>query len=288
MSFSGIFAAGLSGVTAYSQSLEAISSNIANSQTDGFKRSVTSFSDLIPRDAAELSESVGAGSVGQGVTANSSVVTDEQGAISRTGTSTNIAISGQGFFVVSETAAANDSDALFTRAGDFTADSDGNLVNSGGFFLQGVATGTNGEAAVGANLNGLETININRLSANAGDLGDLVEIDITADGVVRGLYAGGESQNLFQVALATFRNPQGLTRGGATTFLNNTNSGEAQLRGPGEEGAGQVESSAIEISTVDIGQEFSTLIQTQRAYSTNARLISVADELLSTLVSTAQ
>ena len=288
MSFSGIFAAGLSGVAAYSQSLESISSNIANSQTDGFKRSVTSFSDLIPRDSAALSEAVGTGSVGQGVSASSSVAADEQGSISRTGTPTNIAISGQGFFVVSETVSSNDSTALFTRAGDFSADADGNLLNSGGFYLQGIAAGTNGDAAVGTNLNGLETININRLPTNQSDLGELVEIDITADGNVRGLYSNGQSENLFRVALASFRNPQGLERGGETTFLNNTNSGEPRLTAPGDEGTGSIESSAIEISTVDISQEFSTLIQTQRAYSTNARLISVADELLSTLVSTAQ
>lgn len=288
MSFSGIFAAGISGVTALSQSLEAVSSNIANSQTEGYKRIRTDFSDLIPADVSNLSETIGTGVVGRGVTANSSVFVGEQGGVTRTSTPTNIAVTGQGLFVVAEQATANDDSFLFTRAGDFTANNEGDLINSAGYFLQGVAISAAGTASIGEDLNGLQTVNVNRVPPNTSNLGALVDVRIDDDGIVSGSYTNGEIHALFQIPLALFRNLQGLENAESTAFRNTAASGDARLSIAGENSAGLIENSAIEISTVDIGQEFSTLIETQRAYSTNARLISVADELLQTLNSTAR
>ena len=287
MSFSGMFAIGVSGVNAFAQSLEAVSSNIANSQTDGYKRVRTDFSSLIPTDAPELSQTIGDASVGNGVVAQSRQLVNEQGAVTRTNVDTNIAIGGGGLFVVADTAGPND-DFLFTRAGGFTANGNGDLVNAGGYFLQGVAVSAAGSAAISGNLSGLETINVNTVPAGAAaPLGAIREIDISEDGFVTARYASGEEFSLFQIPLALFRNVDGLEEAEASAWRNSEISGEARLAIPGEGAAGRIENEAIELSTVDIGQEFSTLIAVQRAYASNARLISVADELLQTLVSTA-
>lgn len=287
MSFSGLFSIGLSGLSAFSAGLEAVSSNIANSQTTGYKRVTTNFADLIPTDAASQGQSIGAGAAGSGVAAISRQLFGEQGAVTRTNTATNMAVSGDGFFVVAQEAASNGSAALlFSRAGDFKPDALGNLVNSAGFYLQGTSAGSTARAG---SLQSLQTVNITRTPAGADPaaLGALTGVAIDRDGNVNATYANGETHTLFRIPLAQFVNPEGLEEAARTAFRNTTLSGEARLAGARTGNAGAIEGSALEISTVDIGQEFSTLISTQRAYSTASRVISTADELWRTLVQTA-
>ncbi len=289
MSFSALFSIGLSGLTAFANGLEAVSSNIANSQTNGYKRVRTQFVDLIPSDAPSLGAAVGTGVIGTGVASISRQMIGEQGAVTRTDTPTNIAVAGDGFFVVTQDpAATGQSTKLFTRAGDFTPDALGNLRNAGGYYLQGAAVGGGGRAGFGG-LQSLETVNINRTPAGAdpATLGALASIAVDQDGVVRATYASGQSFDLFRIPLALFVNPEGLAEAERTAFRNTALSGDARIAGARTGSAGSIEGAALEISTVDIGQEFSTLISTQRAYSTASRVISTADELWRTLVQTA-
>lgn len=286
MSFSGLFSIGLSGLSAFSAGLEAVSSNIANSQTTGYKRVTTNFADLIPTYAPSQGQAIGAGASGTGVSAVSRQLFGEQGAVTRTNTPTNIAVSGDGFFVVAEEPAASGSAPLFfTRAGDFKTDALGNLVNSAGFYLQGTSAGSNARAG---SLQSLQTVNVNRTPAGADPaaLGALTGVAIDQDGTVNATYANGETHTLFRIPLAQFVNPEGLEEAARTAFRNTTLSGDARLAGARTGNAGAIEGSALEISTVDIGQEFSTLISTQRAYSSASRVISTADELWRTLVQT--
>ena len=88
--------------------------------------------------------------------------------------------------------------------------------------------------------------------------------------------------------IATFVNADGLGDGPRSTFLQTADAGNLELNIPGLGSAGTIESAALEGSTVDIGLEFTTLIETQRAYSANTRVITVADELLETLSQTAR
>jgi flagellar hook protein FlgE len=285
MSFSGLFSIGYSSLTAFSAGLEAVSSNIANSQTTGYKRVRTEFADLIPASAPQQ-QSVSANTAGTGVAAVARQLIAEQGAVTRTNTATNLAISGDGFFVVStDPASSGSSPLLFTRAGDFRADALGNLVNSAGFYLQGSLAG--GAARAGS-LQSLQSVNINRLPAGADPaaLGDLTGVAIDADGNVNATYANGETHTIFRIPLAMFVNPEGLQEAEKTAFRNTTLSGDPRVSAARSGSAGAIEGSALEISTVDIGQEFSTLISTQRAYSTASRVISTADELWRTIVQT--
>lgn len=286
MSFSGLFSIGYSSLTAFSAGLEAVSSNIANSQTTGYKRVRTEFADLIPATSSPQRQTISSNMGGTGVSAMSRQLVGEQGAVTRTNTATNLAISGDGFFVVSaEPAAGAASPFLFTRAGDFRADALGNLVNSAGFYLQGSLAGA---ASRAGSLQSLQTVNINRTPAGADPaaLGELTGVAIDADGNVNATYANGETHTIFRIPLAMFVNPEGLQEAERTAFRNTTLSGDPRVSAASSGSAGAIEGSALEISTVDIGQEFSTLISTQRAYSTASRVISTADELWRTIVQT--
>jgi flagellar hook protein FlgE len=283
MSFAGVFSIAISGVNAFARGLAAVSTNIANSQTVGFKRVQTDFADLVSADAPDAGRRLSGG-----VGATPRTLATEQGALKRTDIATNVAIAGAGYFVVAEDAAASPP-FLFTRSGDFRANAAGDLVNGAGYYLQGYPTDASGAAAVGG-LAGLQTVNINRtppIAAGASPPGELIGVDVDARGRVVGRYATGETIPLFQIALALFPNAEGLEAARGTAFRQTTPSGAIALAAAGSGRAGAIEGAALEISTVDIGREFSILIETQRAYATNARVINVADELLETLVSTA-
>jgi flagellar hook protein FlgE len=399
MTFSGLFAIGLSGVNAHATSLEAISQNIANTQTTGYKRARVDFASLVTNLAPE------GGIEGGGVRANARTVFSEQGAISRTGSPTDIAISGDGFFVVADSPDAS-ATVSFTRSGGFSILEDGLLANEAGLILRGAPVDDNGNASVGS-LSALEAININRIpglaaatseitfagnlsstaptgsvlsqnvqifdadgaarnlaltftaagagafdvvaaftdgaqetvasgslvfdasgridsasssfpfafSVNAGQsidlnassltlgpgasqfttasvdgaaLGDLSGVAISRDGRVQAQFANGLSRDIYQIAIANFTNAEGLEQGESSTWSLTTQAGDVSLDIPQTGRAGAIESSALEVSAVDIGQEFSTLIETQRAYSANTQIITIADELWRTLTETAR
>jgi flagellar hook protein FlgE len=136
MSLFGALNTAVSGLRAQSYALENISGNIANSQTIGFKRTDTRFEELVP-DAPIKRQVAGA------VIASSSATNTVQGDIQAAGISTYMAINGQGFFMVQQPngfvdgRATFDSLPLYTRRGDFQIDSDGYLVNGGGYYLMG-------------------------------------------------------------------------------------------------------------------------------------------------------
>ncbi|HWA30116.1 MAG TPA: flagellar hook protein FlgE [Rhizomicrobium sp.] len=161
MSIYGALMVGVSGLDANSQALSIASSNIANVNTVGYKAASANFSTIL--DSA----------VGSGDVSNSSVVASTQQHITVQGTPitssspTNMAISGNGFFVVSQTpaAAGSSNSQYYTRAGDFTPDANGDLVNSAGYYLMGWPLDANG--AVPTNRTDMTAVNVNSLSGKA-------------------------------------------------------------------------------------------------------------------------
>jgi flagellar hook protein FlgE len=136
----GIFDAlttAVAGLQAQSFALQNISGNVANSQTTGFKETNTSFADLV-------SQAVPSEQTTNGVVASSVATNTVQGTIQSTSVSTNMAINGDGFFVVAQPTGFTDNQPVFsgvsdyTRAGDFQLNADGNLVNSAGYYLMGI------------------------------------------------------------------------------------------------------------------------------------------------------
>jgi flagellar hook protein FlgE len=116
------------------------------------------------------------------------------------------------------------------------------------------------------------------------ELGFLRGFDVGADGMVTGRFSNGLTKALGAVALATFNNPSGLQRQGENMFVGTLNSGQALISMPGAGDAGMLTPGALEMSNVDMAQEFTNLIVAQRGFQANARSITAADEILSDIV----
>jgi flagellar hook protein FlgE len=121
-------------------------------------------------------------------------------------------------------------------------------------------------------------------SQNGFQAGDLVNISVDNNGVISGYFSNGVTRNLAQIALAQFTNPGGLLRTGNNVFEESPNSGGAVVGFAGGSSRSSVTPGALESSNVDISQEFTDLIVTQRGFQANARVITTADEMLNELV----
>jgi flagellar hook protein FlgE len=164
MSLSGALTSAVTGIDAQSIALGSISDNISNSGTTGYKRVETEFSTLLTVSNALVHEP-------GGVTSKPLYTNDIQGTIQQTGISTNLAVSNSGFFAVSQALGSNSSNALptfapdplFTRAGDFSLDNNGFLVNNGGYFLNGFQIN---QTTGAVEKNALVPIRLNELKSN--------------------------------------------------------------------------------------------------------------------------
>jgi flagellar hook protein FlgE len=172
MSILGALNAAVSGLNANSNALGIISDNIANASTVGYKDTTIDFSSLVTQSGIPSEYSPG------GVTSKPLYNIAQQGALQSASSPTDLAISGGGFFVVNSNSegANGDGTTSFTRAGNFTVDANGNLVNAAGLFLQGqtltaaesAAIGAGGPVALGgATISGLGTVNVSAVTATA-------------------------------------------------------------------------------------------------------------------------
>lgn len=109
-------------------------------------------------------------------------------------------------------------------------------------------------------------------------------VSISPDGLMYALFDNGERRPIYRLPIATFVNPDGLSGKSGNAWIATEDSGNPTLRQAGSGGAGKIEQSALEASTVDIGQEFTNMIVVQRAYSAATKIISTADEMLDELV----
>ncbi|MFC7291462.1 flagellar hook-basal body complex protein [Hirschia litorea] len=114
--------------------------------------------------------------------------------------------------------------------------------------------------------------------------GSLASVDVDQDGFVIAQYTNGFSRKIFQVPVATFGNEGGLLAQAGSSYRAGPNAGDMNLRAPKTGEAGTIVSSALESSTVDLAEEFSNLITTQRAYSASSKIITTADEMLDELI----
>jgi flagellar hook protein FlgE len=419
MSITSALQIGVSGLQANSSRVQNISSNIANANTVGYRRT---FSEFVTQNT---------GSTQAGVLTDSRADISSNGSIMATGRATDLAVQGDGFFVVSRN--PNDpveSNYYLTRAGSFTPDQDGNLRNSAGYYLSGYPTDASGAtgSVSSTSFNDLSTVNIasyqipgtpsslvnvsgnvpsqetglatpgapfestlryvNQLGgadeltlswqpgstpsewtvnitdgagtdygtatvnftdsgANAGspasytpgtlpidpatgvvsltinngatpqtldislgapgtfegmtqfagdytppqfdddgtETGSLERAEMSDSGVLFGVFDNGQRRALFQVPLANVANPDQMRSVDGNAYVTTRDSGAVNLGGAMSNGLGSVTSGALEGSNVDIAQELTDLIQTQRAYSSSAKIITTSDEMLSETLS---
>ncbi len=114
--------------------------------------------------------------------------------------------------------------------------------------------------------------------------GTLESFSFDSNGVISGFYSNGKNRVLGQIALANFANPSGLIKVGKNLFVESNNSGGADIGAAGTSGRGTVAPTALEMSNVDLAEEFTQMIITQRGFQANSRVITVSDELLQELV----
>jgi flagellar hook protein FlgE len=155
---------GVSGISAQSQAMGMIADNISNVNTIGYKKTQAAFSTLVTSAATATTYSPG----GVGSSPNSLI--DRQGLLQSSASSTDLAISGDGFFVVNtvNNATANSGNYLFTRAGSFDTDAQGYLKNTAGYYLQGWPVSSTGTLPSDrTNLSSLEAVNIANLTGTA-------------------------------------------------------------------------------------------------------------------------
>src|SRR5512139_2452870 len=252
---------GISGLKAHQMMLDVTGNNIANVNTTGFKTSSTTFEDtfsqMIKAAGAPVAPNGGTNpsQVGLGVRLAAIQTNFSQGAAQTTGRSTDLLIQGDGFFKV-----LNGTQELYTRNGSFSLDTAGMLVTSEGYPVQSTA---------GANI----TI----------PPGTYVSYSIANNGDVVGVDGAGTPTVIATIGLATFPNPPGLEKVGGSLYRRTVNSGAEDLGVPGTL-RGTLQSGALEMSNVDLGQEFTNLIISQRGFQANSKVITTSDELLQDLV----
>jgi len=244
------------GLDAQQTQLDVISNNLANTSTNGFKRSRAVFEDLLyqtqRQPGANTSQSTQVPSglqVGTGVKPVATVKNFTQGNLQQTGNSMDVAINGNGFFPVE----MPDGTQAYTRDGSIQVNSEGVMVTSNGYPILGPVT-------VPAQAQG---------------------ITIAADGTVTAKIAGQTApQTLGQLQLATFVNPTGLSSEGQNLYKETAASGTPTLGTPGQNGAGVLSQGYVETSNVNVVEELVGLIQSQRAYEINSKAISTSDQML--------
>jgi len=257
----------ISGLKTQNNNMTVIGDNIANVATPGFKGSSSYFANM-------LNESLGGGQgrdqPGAGVMLQALTEKWEQGSLENTGMPTDLAISGPGFFRV-----VDGTEVFYSRAGRFNFDNAGYLVNPAGLRVQGYAGPPPFPTAA-------------PFPAAADILVDpatYMNVTIGEDGVVSAdLRTTGVRSDLFQVALYDFSNLQGLSKKSGNLYTETVASGAATAGASSLNGMGIVIPGNLELSNVDLAEEFSRMIIAQKAFQANAKVITTSDEILTALI----
>ncbi|MBO1928450.1 flagellar basal-body rod protein FlgG [Thiomicrorhabdus sp. 6S2-11] len=246
------------GLEAQQFRLAAISNNIANANTYGFKAGRAEFNDLIyqnvrqPGAQATQDEANTLPSglqLGTGVKAIGVQKIHTQGNVMVTDNQLDLMVEGKGFFQVLD----QDGNLMYTRDGSFEVNQNGDIVTSSGYLLE-------------------PNINIPQ---------DTTEISITNDGAVFVSQPGNVGQNqIGQIELATFINPAGLEALGKNFFAETTASGAPNINNPDTAEAGSVLQGALEASNVNTVEELIGMIEAQRTYEMNSKAISAANGMM--------
>jgi flagellar hook protein FlgE len=117
-------------------------------------------------------------------------------------------------------------------------------------------------------------------SVDGGMLGTVASVEISDAGIVSAIFEDGTSRAIYQLPIATFQNPDGLTRIGGNAYMMSQDSGNFAINKPGALGAGTIAAGKLEASNVDLAQEFSNMILFQRAYSASSKIITTVDDML--------
>jgi len=244
------------GLEAQDARMRVIANNLANIGTTGFKRDRANFATLAYQDArvagqqssSETTYATGL-NLGTGVSVQSTSAITTQGTLNPTSNPLDLALDGDGYFQVQLPGGRTG----YTRAGNFSRSAEGQLVTAQGYALQPAITIPEGASA----------------------------ITIANDGTISAAVAGStEATELGQLTIASFANPAGLQALGDNFLAETSASGTAQVGPGGEAGRGQIRQGMLESSNVNVVEELVDMIEAQRAYEINSKMISAVDEML--------
>lgn len=247
------------GMIAQQTNIDVISNNLANVNTSGYKKVRAEFQDLFTQTlkapgaqgAQGTNQPVGI-QIGLGTRTSATNRIFTEGAFKSTGNTLDAAIEGNGFFQVQ----LDDGTLAYTRDGSFKIDGNGQLTTSDGYVIQPQVT----------------------IPTNATD------IVITPDGRVSVSTAGSTTQTeVGSLQLAKFANPAGLLAIGKNLYQETSASGTAIQGTAGQEGFGTVQQGFLEGSNVQVVEELISLIQAERAFEMNSKLITASDNMLKTV-----
>jgi len=244
------------GMQGQSASVDVIANNIANVNTVGFKKSRVDFQDLLydtlrePGAASSDSTEVPTGiQIGHGARVVAVTKQFSPGEYTNTKNELDLAIVGHGFFKI----LLPSGEDAFTRAGSFSLDSDGRIVNPDGFVLEPEIT--------------IPT--------------DTVSLSVGMDGTVSVIQAGDTEQTeVGTIELSRFINPSGMKSIGKNLYLPSDASGDELSGRPAENGLGYIEQGYLEMSNVSVVDEMVNMITAHRAYELNSKIVIVSDEML--------
>ena len=247
-----------SGMYAQQLNIEVIANNIANVNTNGFKKNKPEFQDLMyqqvstnPLTTTEpgiMDVSNKYIQVGIGVKPSSNIKIFQQGDIIQSNNQFDLAINGDGFFQLQK----SDGSIVYTRDGTFKLNGDGQLVSAGGYLLEP------------------------QISFNEDTLG----FTVSRNGTIESNEPGGDSFTVGDIELVRFINPAGLKAIGDNIFVETQASGQPLIGTPGETGFGEIHQGYIESSNVDIVEEMIAMITAQRAYEINSKVVKTVEEMM--------
>jgi len=243
-----------SGMSAQKLNMDVIANNLANVNTNGFKKSRADFEDLLYQNLKSPGADTSSGSqiptgiqIGMGTRPVSVQKIFTQGDYTQTGNQFDLAIEGKGFFKV-----LSNGEEMYMRAGSFKLDSDGYLVDPNGDKLQ-------------------PELSIPVSSVN---------FTIDGGGNMVAKEADGTTATSGQLTIYNFTNPSGLLSIGGNKFRSTEASGDATEGNPGVDGLGTIAQGYLEMSNVDVVEEMVNMIAGQRAYEISSKSIKAADEMM--------
>lgn len=244
------------GLDAQDMRMRVISNNLANVNTTGFKRDRAAFETLAyqtitaPGAASSTESKYATGlNLGTGVRIQGTARINTQGAMQTTNNSLDMALDGEGFFQVQMPGGT----LGYTRAGNFSRSAEGLLVTSEGYQVMPGITVPEGATQI------------------------TIGTDGTVSATIQGQTAPAE---IGQIQIATFPNPAGLQSKGDNYLTETAASGAVNMGVAGLEGRGQIRQGMLEGSNVNVVEELVDMIETQRAYEVNSKMISSSDEML--------
>ncbi|MDL4840068.1 flagellar basal body rod protein FlgG [Aquibacillus rhizosphaerae] len=300
--------AGISGMKGFQTKLDVIGNNIANVNTTGFKKGRVTFQDMMSQTLTNASAPTGIrggvnpAQVGLGSQTGSVDNIQTQGSRQTTNRTLDVALEGDGMLVFGQGFDANADDATFetngisqnpdvelqySRAGNLYLDNSGNIVNPNGQYLMGFSA---------------DATNDNILTEEVGSIkipGGAESFSIQGDGTVN-YVENGQTKVAGQIILSKFSNPGGLQKVGGSMYQSTMNSGQIYNDGnnddvydaandtvlfaPESAGTASIISGSLEMSNVDLAEEFTEMITAQRGFQANTRIITTSDEILQELV----